>query len=86
MVRPESLEQQSSTSESQPLQVEYQLSCISDIYIMIHNSSKIIVMKQQWNNFMVGVAKHEALYLRVARGIRKAENHCSRASLGFHRP
>ena len=27
--------------------VTYQTFCISDIYIMIHNSSKIIVMKQQ---------------------------------------
>ena len=27
--------------------VPYQISCISDIYIMIHNSNKITVMKQQ---------------------------------------
>ena len=29
--------------------VEYQISCISDIYFMIHNSSKITVMKEQHN-------------------------------------
>ena len=28
-----------------PLGVTYQISCISDIYITIHNSSKITVMK-----------------------------------------
>ena len=30
-----------------PLGVSDQISCILDIYIMIHNSSKITVMKQQ---------------------------------------
>jgi hypothetical protein len=33
---------------------KYQIFCISDIYITIHNSTKITVMKQQQNNFMVG--------------------------------
>lgn len=33
--------------------VTYQTSCISGIYIAIHNSREI--MKEQWNNFMVGV-------------------------------
>jgi hypothetical protein len=27
------------------LRVKYQLSCLSDTYIMIYNSSKVIVMK-----------------------------------------
>ena len=29
---------------------------ISDIYMMIHNKSRMTVMKQQQNNFMFGVA------------------------------
>lgn len=31
-----------------------QISCISDIYIAVHHSSNITVMKQERNNFMVG--------------------------------
>ena len=37
-----------------PLGVIYHISCKLDIYIMIHNSTKIRVMKYQLNNFMVG--------------------------------
>lgn len=33
--------------------VAYQMSNMTDIYVMIPNSSKIAVMKQQVNNFMV---------------------------------
>lgn len=36
----------------------YQISCPSDIYIILHNSSKITVMTDQWNNVMVG-AHHD---------------------------
>jgi hypothetical protein len=37
---------------------------VSDIYIMIHSSIKITVMKKQQDNFMVGGGspKHEKLY------------------------
>jgi hypothetical protein len=46
--------------------VAYQISHISDIYITIHNSSKIIIKKLQQNNFMVGGAQqHEGMYYRV---------------------
>jgi hypothetical protein len=42
------------------------ISCISDIYMIIHNSCKISVMMQQQSNFMVrGSAQQENLYLRV---------------------
>lgn len=34
--------------------VTYQITCITDIYITAHDSSKVTVMKQQWNYFMVG--------------------------------
>lgn len=30
------------------------LSCTSDIYMVIHNTSKVTIMKQQQNNFMAG--------------------------------
>ena len=43
--------------------VTYQISYISDIYIMIRNSSKITVMKEQQNNFAFwGHQNHEELY------------------------
>lgn len=35
------------------LGVTHQLSCMSDIYGMIHNSSEVTVTKRQLNNFMV---------------------------------
>jgi hypothetical protein len=39
---------------------------MSDIYITILNTSKITVMAQQQNNFMVGESpQHEGLYQRV---------------------
>ena len=46
---------------------------ISDIYIAIHNSSKITVMKEQQNNVVVGVPITRGT---VSKGlsIRKVEN------------
>ena len=35
-----------------PLEITYQISCISSICIITDNSSKITVMKWPWNNFM----------------------------------
>lgn len=32
-----------------------QISCISDTYITIHNSSTVVMMKKQWNKFIVKV-------------------------------
>lgn len=58
-----SLTQQFTTCESRGL--AYQVSCIPDIYITIHNDSKVTVMKQQQNNFMVGKGgspQHEELH------------------------
>lgn len=49
-----------STCELWPLGDAYQISWILDIYITIYNSSKITVIKEQKNNFMVGVT--EELY------------------------
>lgn len=46
--------------------VEYQISCISDIYNMILNSSKITVMKQEQNNLLLGSSQHVGLCWRVA--------------------
>lgn len=47
--------------DSYPLQQQFptcvlcQIPCMSDIYIIIPNSSKITVTKEQCNHFMVGV-------------------------------
>jgi hypothetical protein len=38
-----------------PLGHAHQLSCISEMESMIHNSSKTKVTKKQWNNVIVGV-------------------------------
>jgi hypothetical protein len=38
-----------------PAGVTDQMSCISDIYITIHNTTKVTVMKQQQNNFTAGI-------------------------------
>jgi hypothetical protein len=38
---------------STPLGGAYQISCISDIHIMIHNSRKIKLKKSQQNIFML---------------------------------
>jgi hypothetical protein len=46
-----------------PLGFAYQISSISDIYIRIHNSSKITVMKKQKNNCVS--PQHEEVYERV---------------------
>jgi hypothetical protein len=48
---------------------------ISDIYIMIDNTRKI--MKQQQNNFMVGVTIICGTELK-GHSTRKVENHCFR--------
>jgi hypothetical protein len=47
--------------------VTYQISCIPDIYIMINNSSKTTVMKEQQKWFYgSGSVQHEELYYRLA--------------------
>lgn len=55
--------------------VAYQISCISYIYITIHPSTKITVMKRQWNNFTVGL--HDSMRNCVLKdhGIRKVKRH-----------
>lgn len=51
----------------------YQIACISHIYITIHNSSKLIVMKQQQNKYMVwGSQSHGKLV--SSHSLRKVEN------------
>lgn len=42
--------------------VKYQISCTSDIYMTIHNSSRITVMKLQQNEFFGWMSQHEELY------------------------
>ena len=37
-----------------PLEVTYQIFCTAGIYIIIPNSSKVIVIKEQLNNLVVG--------------------------------
>lgn len=49
------------------LELMYQIYLISDIYNMVHSSSKITVIKEQQSNFLLG---------SLQRGIRKSENHC----------
>lgn len=57
---------------SQPLRgVAYQIFCISDVNIMIYNSSIIAFMKQQWNYFTVG--SHHNMRT-VGCSIRKVED------------
>jgi hypothetical protein len=57
-----------------PLEVTYQMSCILDIHIMIHNNSKITVMKKQQNDVLI--AGHNNCI--KGPSIRKAESHCFR--------
>ena len=52
--------------------VAYQISCVSGIYVTIHNSSKITVMKYQENNFKVEVTTTQVTELR-GHSIRKVE-------------
>jgi hypothetical protein len=54
--------------------VAHQVSCISDIYTVIHNSSKITVMKECYG---WGVTTPGGTVLK-GHSIRKVENHCSR--------
>lgn len=63
----QALTQRFSTCGLQPLvgsHIRYP-TYISSIYTTIHHSSKTAVMKQQGNNFMVGVTTHEELYYKV---------------------
>lgn len=64
-------------SKDSSIGVTYQVSCISDIYTAIYNSSNITVMKWQWNNFKAGV--HHNMRSCILKGFsgRKAENHRS---------
>lgn len=47
---------------------------------MIHNSSDISVMKEQCNNFMVGVLPNTGTVLK-GTSVRKVENHCFKGFL-----
>jgi hypothetical protein len=58
-----------------PLESTYQISYMSDIYITIHNSSKIIAMKQQQNIIVGG---HHNMK-NCIKG--KVENHWTRQSV-----
>ena len=42
-------------SSNSPLEIADQISCIPDVYNTIHSCSKMTVVKQHQNNFMVGV-------------------------------
>ena len=44
--------------------VIYQISCTSNIYIRIQNSRKVIVIKQQQNNFMFGGHHNMRSYIK----------------------
>jgi hypothetical protein len=46
----------------------YHIFCISDIWITIHNSSKITIMKYQQNNIMIGVTTTGQRYYKAALG------------------
>jgi hypothetical protein len=59
--------------------IAYQISCISDTYIMVYNSSKMIVIKQQWNNFVVVGGQHNTRSCIKGQQPQEGENHCSRA-------
>lgn len=55
----------------------YQISCMSEIYVMIDNTSNVTVMKQQWNYFVVG-GHHNVKNCVKGYSVRETENHCSR--------
>lgn len=57
-----------------PRGVKYQIFCISDIYITIQDSSKIITMKYQGNDFMLEVPTTWG----TGHSIRKVESYGSR--------
>jgi hypothetical protein len=58
-----------------PTRLPYQISCSPDTYILIHNSSKITVIKLQQSNFMFeGVTTHNRAVLKGC-SISKLENH-----------
>lgn len=59
-----------------PFGVAYQISFILDIYIVIHNNSKITVMKSQLKSFMVG-GYHNIGTIVKGHCIRKLDNDCS---------
>lgn len=55
------------------LEFVYQIACISHIYITIHKSNKLIVMKQQQNKYMSwGSPSHGKLV--SSHSLRKVEN------------
>lgn len=62
-----------------PCGVAYQISCRSDIYITIPNSSKITVTKKQQNNPIVRATTTGGTVLKGYR-IRNIENYCLRES------
>ena len=66
-----------------PLVAAHPISHASGMYIMIHNSSKITVVKKQQDHFMVGVSTTGGTGLK-GHSIRKAESHWSRA-IAFNR-
>lgn len=63
--------------------VTYQISWISDIYTLIHNSRKIIVTKQKWNKFIAEVTTTRKTVL-MGHSIRMVEKPCSRCSNVTH--
>ena len=67
-----------------PSRVGGQISCTSDIYITVYNSSKITVMKWQQNNFIVEVSTARRTILKD-HSIRKVENHYLSACDCIHR-
>lgn len=60
------------------LGVAHQAACLSDVCITIHNSIDHTVMKQQWNNVMVGITTTRGTELK-GRSVRKVEKHRPRA-------
>ena len=55
--------------------------CISDIYIVIHISSRISVRKWKWKYFYDWGVTTTCRAVLKGRSIRKAESHCSVALL-----
>lgn len=54
--------------------VTYQVPCISDSYVTVHNNSNIAAMSNNENNIMVG-GYHTMRTCLKERTVRKAENH-----------
>ena len=64
-------------SVTTPFTVAYQISCISNIYIITHKSSKISYDVVTKITFMVG-AQHNMRTGIKGQSMRKVENHCSK--------